>query len=272
MTMPGRVAFVLGKPPRPDTVVKATIDAMRASGFAVTVHLPHDDGGVTPSELLVADVIVQRGLRSDVLRELLAVESAGVRCCNRIGATIATADRVAVAQRLADAGIGVPRTRAVASWDQVGDAAAADSVVVKSRDGGIGRGAQVLVALRGELPATPPFDGPWVVQRYVPGDGHVRKLYVAGRRQRALRKPASCPDADAPAAPEPFRPSPELADLAAAAGAALGLDIYNVDVIVGPDGPCVVDVNPFPGFRAVPDAAELVTAHVQAIARSERDQ
>lgn len=260
----GRLTFVLGKRPRPATVVAEVIDRLRASGFDVTVHLPHDDPGPMPASALESDLVVQRGLRGEVLAQLLAIESAGVRCCNSISATMATADRLSVASRLSNAGIAVPATRAAANWADVCEAAAAGPVVVKSRDGGVGRGAGVAISDDRGLPAVPAFDGPWVLQELVPGDGRVRKLYFAGNHLRTLLKPAATTELRHDA-PETIRPPAQLVDLAAGAGATLGLDIYNVDVIVGPDGPCVIDVNPFPGFRGIPGATDVVANHVRSL-------
>ena len=102
------VVFVLGKPPRRETVVAAVIERMRAAGSEIAVHLPNDEAGALPSLLLHADLVVQRGLRHHTLAELAAVEAAGVRCCNPIGACVAVADRVGVGRALAGAGVAVP--------------------------------------------------------------------------------------------------------------------------------------------------------------------
>lgn len=263
-----RLTFVLGKRPRPGTVVASVIDLLRADGFDVTVHLPHDEPCPVPASALESDVVVQRGLRRPALLALLDIESAGVRCCNPIVATLAAADRLVLAERLSAAGIAVPITRAVASWADVrGAAAAGHVVVVKSRDASVGRGAAVAITLDGELPTIPAFQGPWVLQEHVPSDGRVHKFYVAGGSLRALVKPAPTTE-PLHRASRMLRPPPHLVDVAVGTGAALGLDIYNVDVVLGPDGPRVVDVNPFPGFRGIPDAAGLVADHVQVLARA----
>ena len=60
--------------------------------------------------------------------------------------------------------------------------------------------------------------------------------------------------------------SPGMSELAVGVGLALGLDIYGVDVIAGPHGPRVIDVNPFPGLRGIVDGASLVAGHVKALA------
>lgn len=47
-----------------------------------------------------------------------------------------------------------------------------------------------------------------------------------------------------------------------------GLDLYGVDVLLGPDGPVVVDINDFPSFRQVPDAVARVSRAVLRLART----
>lgn len=60
----------------------------------------------------------------------------------------------------------------------------------------------------------------------------------------------------------------EVARIAAQVGEVFGLDLYGVDVLLGPDGPVVVDINDFPSFRQVPDAVARVARAVLRLARS----
>lgn len=59
----------------------------------------------------------------------------------------------------------------------------------------------------------------------------------------------------------------EVARIAAQVGEVFGLDLYGVDVLLGPHGPVVVDVNDFPSFRQVPDAVARVGRAVLRLAR-----
>ncbi len=59
----------------------------------------------------------------------------------------------------------------------------------------------------------------------------------------------------------------DLRRLARRVGSALNLDIYGVDVVPGPDGPIVIDVNPFPGFRGVADAGTIIAGHILNVSR-----
>lgn len=61
---------------------------------------------------------------------------------------------------------------------------------------------------------------------------------------------------------EPFAVDDALADLTRHAAAGLGMHLAGVDVVIGPHGPVVVDVNAFPGYRGVEGAAEAVAEHL----------
>jgi ribosomal protein S6--L-glutamate ligase len=84
-------------------------------------------------------------------------------------------------------------------------------------------------------------------------------VYVAGRACRGLLKPWPRRGS---AAQRPFAPEPLLGDLARAVGRVLELEIYGVDFVVGETGPLIVDVNGFPGFKGVPEAARLIVEHL----------
>ena len=264
-----RIGFVLGKPVQGNPVLAAVLDHLRELAATVTVHVSAGDAPM-PAWLFESELVVQRGLGGPELASARHLEHAGVRCCNRIGATIAVQDRALTDQTLADAGVPVPATVAAATWAEVIELTGGRPVVVKAADARIGRGLGVLIAETGTLPSPAPFAGPYLAQSFVPNDERDYKVYVAGRHARGLvkgRPPRPAGDQYG----VPFFPDGELTDLARMAGRALGLEIYGVDFVYGPDGPVVVDVNPFPGFRGVPRAARLVARHLAAIATGRDD-
>jgi ribosomal protein S6--L-glutamate ligase len=260
---PASVVCLLGKPPRAATIFPRLFDALRARGVRVRVELPHE-AGLRPEEWPPDALVVHRGLRRPLLERLAEVEAAGWRCCNPARATLAVRDRPALMDGLARAGLPTPGWRVARTWDEarrLGDGA---GVVVKAVDGGQGRGAGVLRAAAAGLPVDPPFGGPYLVERFVENDGRDRKLYVAGRACFGLLKPWPR-DEEATAAP--FAVEPALEALALATGVALGLEIYGVDALLGPEGPVIVDVNVFPSFKGVEGAAETIADHLARRAR-----
>ena len=102
-----------------------------------------------------------------------------------------------------------------------------------------------------------------LAQRYLPNRGVDVKLYVCGDRVFATRKPSPF-NGDPAAAAQPLRPEPGHLDLALRCGRVFGLDIYGVDTIETEDGLAVLDVNEFPNFTAVPNAAAEIADFILA--------
>jgi len=102
-----------------------------------------------------------------------------------------------------------------------------------------------------------------LAQRYLPNGGFDLKLYVCGDRVFATRKPSPL-NGDAAAAAQPVRPEPGLVDLALRCGRVFGLDIYGVDTIETADGVAVLEVDEFPNFTAVPNAAAAIADFILA--------
>ncbi|MEU1628165.1 hypothetical protein ABZ746_23115 [Streptomyces sp. NPDC020096] len=64
----------------------------------------------------------------------------------------------------------------------------------------------------------------------------------------------------------------ELAQVTTAVGEVFGLDLFGVDLLEGPDGWVVVDVNDFPSFRCVPYAVERVARKILRLAAVDRTE
>lgn len=264
--MTASVALVLGKRPRPGTVVAEVMDHLITTGLTHRVHLPHDDP-VAPADLTSADLVLHRGLDPRHLPLLDAVAEAGTPVCNPPDGIRRLLTKDALHAALVAAEIPTPTARVHAAWpavlaeeEQARNSATGQGpgVVVKAVDGA-GRGAGVLPS---PLPARPPLEGPWIVERHIPNDGLDRKLYVIGDRVHGLLKPSTL-TADHTEGGSPFTVPADVARLARRTAQELEVHLCGVDVLLGPDGPVVVDVNPFPGYRGVERAARDVADHVR---------
>jgi ribosomal protein S6--L-glutamate ligase len=96
--------------------------------------------------------------------------------------------------------------------------------------------------------------GPVFAQRYHEPQGRDRKIYVIGGQVFGVKRVWPVRSFEDKLG-EPFTITPELRAIALRAGAAFGLELYGLDVIISGGRPYVVDISSFPGFKGVPDAA-----------------
>lgn len=174
-------------------------------------------------------------------------------------------DHWATLRILDGAGFPVPET--IAGADPQGLAAAAIDllglpVVVKQRRSRMGIGV-IRCTARDHLEAV--LDSLWrmgdefLVQRWLTGGETSLRLFVVGDSVvAAMRLRATAGEwrsnASRGAAAETHRPSNDEVSLAIGAAAALGLRHCGVDLLFGPEGPVVVEVNPTPGFMRLEEA------------------
>ncbi|MFE2865170.1 RimK family alpha-L-glutamate ligase [Embleya sp. NPDC059259] len=144
-------------------------------------------------------------------------------------------------------------------------------LVVKPAGGSSGRAVHLvstpedLVRLGGELAG----EGPLLAQVYVPNSGKDIKVYaISGEFHATVRRSPLHPGHAVRETRVPL--SSAVAALMHRIGEAFGLDLFGVDVIEGPDGPMVVDINDFPSFRCVPDGVARVARAVLDLAAGGR--
>ena len=225
---------------------------------------------------------------------LEAAAAAGVPTINNARSIRGVRDKALAASIGRRHGLPVPVTYAAAHWEPLADIPGAHyPLVVKPANGSSGRGVH-LVSSPDELKqlgAELDRYGMLIAQPYVPNSGADLKVYsVAGdlyatERASPLRGPDGGPaggsagDRAGGAAtvrlPVRERNVPLPADVArivTEVGRVYGLELFGVDVLLGPDGPVVVDVNDFPSFRQVPDAAARVADAVLRLAARENEK
>ncbi|WP_055552402.1 RimK family alpha-L-glutamate ligase [Streptomyces sp. NBRC 110028] len=166
-------------------------------------------------------------------------------------------------------GLPVPATYAAARPEALAEIPESEfPLVVKPADGSSGRAVRLvpspdrLAALGPELAR----EGMLIAQPYVPNSGIDLKVYCVGGELYATER-SSPLDPDQGVRGRRVALSPEVAAIAAEVGVVYGLELYGVDIVLGPDGPVVVDVNDFPSFKEVPDAAARVGRAVLDLAR-----
>ncbi|MFI9240722.1 RimK family alpha-L-glutamate ligase [Streptomyces sp. NPDC053079] len=199
---------------------------------------------------------------------LEAAASVGLTTVNDARSIRGVRDKALAAVTAEARGLPVPATYAAARAEEFAQLpASAYPLVVKPADGSSGRAVR-LVPDPGRLSPQDGAEGGGgmlIAQPYVPNSGIDLKVYsVDGELYATERRSPLHPDQPARERHVPL--TPEVATIAAEVGAAYGLDLYGVDIVFGPDGPVVVDVNDFPSFRQVPDAVARVASAILRLA------
>jgi ribosomal protein S6--L-glutamate ligase len=120
-------------------------------------------------------------------------------------------------------------------------------------------------------------DGAVYMQRYVPHPGRDARLFVVGSRVVGAMERLAAPgewrtNVGRGASVRPLDPPAAITRTAVRAARALGLDWAGVDLVSGPDGPTVLEVNGTPSWTGIleatgKDMAEPIAEHVWKRAR-----
>ncbi|MFI9050745.1 RimK family alpha-L-glutamate ligase [Streptomyces sp. NPDC053427] len=200
---------------------------------------------------------------------LEAAASVGLTTVNDARAIRGVRDKALAAVLARRSGLPVPVTYAAARPQDFAEIPEAEyPLVVKPADGSSGRAVRLVAAPDRLL--DPGFEeaagGLLIAQPYVPNSGTDLKVYsVAGDLFATERCSPLHPAHTVRERQVPL--TREVARIAAEIGEVFGLDLYGADILLGPDGPVVVDVNDFPSFRQVPDAVARVAEAVLRLAR-----
>ncbi len=262
----------------------ATVDPAALAAFvgegAVDVRLGRRAASSFDALLLARGL--GRGGDPDVQFEIYrALEGTGALVANRIDALLAAQDKLRTSWLLGRAGVPTPRA-AVAQTAREAIAAllALGEAVAKPIAGSLGDGVERVGpdrAGRRKVVERIERDGAIYVQQYVANPGRDARLFVVGGRVAgAMERLAPAGEwrtnVERGARVRPLRASEPLARIAIDAARALGLDWAGVDVVAGPEGPTVIEVNGNPSWIGIleatgEDMAEPIAEHVWARAQ-----
>jgi glutathione synthase/RimK-type ligase-like ATP-grasp enzyme len=245
-----RVCIVVeaGSVPGRNPLVGPLRAALSRSGIDLVTWDPTADFAI-PAAAPDADLYLLKGDHPSILSAAACLHDQGARCLNEFEATAAAADKARTVARLAQAGLPVPQTRVAGERERLAELLASGTKFVKPVRGAHGTGAGPL----GPGGAEHAADGPWLVQELVHGPGYDLKTYGVGSHVAVRRMQFSPGVVDAPRVPVES-PDPALIRLARAAAGACGLVCFGADFIQSDDGPVIIDVNAFPGYRGVSEA------------------
>jgi ribosomal protein S6--L-glutamate ligase len=217
------------------------------------------------------DVLLCRGRSPGVLAVLGAAEAAGVRCVNRPAAIAAVVNKASMGMRLASAGVPVPQTY-LGSVERIAEVATDRfPLILKPTCGDNANGLRIVWSRRELLELLWP-EPLILAQQFHPGSTGDVKVYVAGRRVWAVRRPSPIEqthggraDVDSPGVPVAV--TDEVRKLASRCGDVFGLDLYGIDCLETETGLIVLEVNDFPNYSGLADVdaalADLLLAVIE---------
>jgi len=272
LAAPVRLCFIVEEKYENDVMPGAVVDVLRSWGHQVDVLRPNgtaaDLWDLLPTDSARYDAFVLKTVSGGPGQSLLdAAGAVGLTTVNDHRAIRLARDKAVAAVRARAAGIPFPKTW-FASKSGLLDQIPADMypLVVKPNNGSACE--QVFrVESPDELAELEIDDsGCLLAQPYLPNPGYDVKLYNTGDEIFATVKRSPLhPGADV--VEEQIPVTPELRALALAVGRAFGLDIYGIDVVETPRGWVVLDVNDFPSFGNVPEAAHRLARTVLRVTR-----
>jgi ribosomal protein S6--L-glutamate ligase len=272
LSTPARLCFIVEEKYENDVMPGAVVDVLRSWGHQVDVLRPNgtvaDLWDLLPTDAPRYDAFVLKTVSDGPGLTLLdAAGAAGVTTVNDYRAIRLARDKAVAAVRARAAGIPFPKTWFASRWGLL-DQIPADSypLVVKPNNGSSLKDVYRVDSPEELAQLDIDDSSRMLAQPYLPNPGYDVKVYNTGDEVFATVKRSPLhPGAEV--VEEQIPVTPELRSLALAVGRAFGLDIYGLDVVEAPDGWVVLDVNDFPSFGMVPEAAWRLARTVLRVTR-----
>ena len=232
---------------------------LRERAVAVDVVYPEERLLDLGHVAIERDLYVIKSGTEAALAYAALLHDAGARMVNSFHVTSRIRDKILASRTLLAAGIPSPESFVATTSASFAPVLEDGPIVVKPIRGS--RGAGVTVVERSEALDSIASDGLLFAQRYYAPDGLDNKIYVVGGRAFGVRRkwPATTYEEKLG---ERFEVTGEFADLADACASAFGTDLFGFDIVQSGGRSYVVDVNAFPGFKGVPEAAELIADYL----------
>jgi ribosomal protein S6--L-glutamate ligase len=252
-------------PDVPSRIILDVSDLLRQRGHSVECSIPEETLSALHEQPCDADLYLLKSYTELSLSLAGVLGARGANLINPYAGCAAARNKIVCYQLLREAGIPVPRSWMTADLTLLKTLLRQYPLILKPYMGWRGEGVRV-VRREQDLAGFPIPSMPLLIQEYIENNGEDLRLYVAGDEVFGIRKRFS--NSSFSVDGEPTRVTPEMRDIALRCGRAFGLTLYGIDIIEGADGPVVVDVNYFPGYKGVPGAAYSVADCIEKHASS----
>lgn len=261
-----RVCFILerGSPPRLNPIIAETSVLLEGFGAMVKFIYPEEELFRLDALSVDADIYLLKSDTEFALSLAIILEELGAKVVNSCSASMKAKDKVLAAAILMEAGIPTPPSFAASCPTQLSGSFANRPLILKPHRGYHGVGLSIAECPSG-LPSEEAYTDMVFAQEYFADARKDLKVFAIGEEIFGVRKPFS-KDSFLKAG-ELTELSPEIEGIARRCGKAFGLELYGLDIAEDGDTAYVVDVNYFPGYRGVPEAARRLTEYIINLAR-----
>jgi ribosomal protein S6--L-glutamate ligase len=254
-----------GKEGRGPSVMDEVVGSLCERGARVEMICPEDQLIDVARVRVEHDLYVLKSSAEAALSFTAVLHAAGARTLNPYPVVQAMKDKVVATKILQAADVPLPDTFITTEASRLREVLAEGPLVVKPFWGGSqGRGVQIVETAE-ELDNIESSHGVLFAQRYHKPDGRDHKIYSIGDRIFGVMRvwPARTYEEKLG---EPFEVSAGMREITLRCGRAFGIDLFGLDIIESQGRPYVVDINTFPGFKGVPDAARLLADYIHSAA------
>jgi ribosomal protein S6--L-glutamate ligase len=249
---------------RKESVMPDVVQILMDWGVGVDLIYPEQNLIEVAAIGVAHDLYVLKASSNLAMSMAGALHSIGAAVLNPYPVAAILRDKIITERILRRAGVPTPDTFVADRAEHLAPLLVAGPLVIKPYRGSRGRGVRV-VWDADELDEITSLDGPLFAQRFQKPQGLDRKIYCIGTQLFGVERvwPALTYEEKVG---RPFTITPELREIALRCGRAFGVDLMGLDVVFSDGRPYVVDVNSFPGFKGVPDAALRLADYIFAAA------
>ena len=275
-----RICFLMEPPRSKNSVTYDVLNGLQASGAEVDVVT--ERSGMIDLEKFRFDYDLYLFKSHSPLAESLAAAAhyRDARLINEYPATMKVRDKVLTCTLLLQAGLPTPKTFVTDSIESLRPLVREFPLVIKPYRGRRGEGIEIcqdethydnLVKKRAADVSTADDDGGEdgtalgdrliYAQEYEEHEPFDYKAYAIGDFVHAIKRifPATTKEEKEGT---PVGDDPELNDLVRRCGKLFGLQLYGVDLVKGPKGYSVIEVNCFPGYKGVPKGGSRISEFI----------